>query len=153
MQPAKESNEPEVILVSACLLGLPTRWDGDDRQREEAVRLAAHCHLVPVCPEQAGGLPTPRDPAEITEGDGPAVLDGAARVLNTAGVDVTDNYRRGAQTAARLAELTGARRALLKEGSPSCGVSRIRRNDNDVRGCGVTTALLRRKGIAVEGVE
>ncbi|NIM70285.1 MAG: DUF523 domain-containing protein, partial [Xanthomonadales bacterium] len=85
MQRAEDKHVKEVVLVSACLLGLPTRHDGADRRREEVVRMSARCLLVPFCPEQAGGLPTPRDAAEITTGDGRDVLDGSARVVSMAG--------------------------------------------------------------------
>ncbi|MCD6416453.1 MAG: DUF523 domain-containing protein [Planctomycetes bacterium] len=148
-----ERNTREPVLVSACLLGLPTRYNGEARSRESVLKLAeSHC-LIPICPEQLGGLPTPRPHAEITRGDGGDVLDGAATVVNEEGREVTAQFLSGARIAQQVAAVTGARRALLKEGSPSCGVRRIKRNDQDVEGCGVTTALLRRKGIQIDGIE
>ena len=142
----------EVILVSACLLGLPTRYDGGHCRSAEVVALAGRHCLVPVCPEQLGGLSTPRPPSEIEHGDGSDVLDGRARVLSTEGTNVTGNFVRGARAAAEIAETCGATRAILKEGSPSCGVSRIMRAEQAVEGEGVAAALLRRKGLKVDGI-
>jgi len=141
-----------VILVSACLLGLPARYDGGHCRSAEVLALAGRCHLVPVCPEQLGGLSTPRPPSEMEHGDGSDVLDGRARVLSTEGTNVTDNFLRGAGAAAQIAETCGATRAILKEGSPSCGVSRITRAGQAVEGEGTTAALLRRKGLRVDGI-
>ncbi|MBS3762822.1 MAG: DUF523 domain-containing protein [Planctomycetes bacterium] len=141
------------MLVSACLLGLRTRYDGEDSRREEIVELAEdHC-LIPFCPEQLGGLSTPRIPAEIDKGDGATVLQGKARVVREDSVDVTEQFLRGAREAARLAELIGARKAVMKEGSPACGLTRIKRKGADVAGSGVAAALLKRKGVDIEGIE
>lgn len=99
------------ILVSACLLGIPCRYDGQSKAHPLARALCEKHHVVPVCGEIFGGLPTPRTPAEI-QGD---------RVVTRDGRDVTEAYRRGAEAAAQLARLTGAQAAVLKERSPSCG--------------------------------
>ena len=99
------------ILVSACLLGVPCRYDGQSKAHPLARALCEKHHVVPVCGEIFGGLPTPRTPAEI-QGD---------RVVTRDGRDVTEAYRRGAEAAAQLARLTGAQAAVLKERSPSCG--------------------------------
>ncbi len=109
------------ILVSACLLGEPCRWDGGDRRDERVLRSLAGRAVVPICPEVAAGLGTPRPPCDIAGGDGAAVLAGRARVLTGSGADVTAVFRRGAEVAAEAARRFGARQALLKEGSPSCG--------------------------------
>ena len=113
----------EVVLISACLLGLHTRHDGDHCRREEAAALAGQACLVPVCPEQLGGLSTPRVPVEIASGCGEDVIDGRARVVTVRGDDVTELFVRGARCVAELARICGATRAVLKEGSPSCGVT------------------------------
>jgi uncharacterized protein YbbK (DUF523 family) len=108
--------------------------------------------VLPVCPEQLGGLPTPRPPAEIVGGSGEDVLDGQARVITRDGQDVTDNYLRGALEVLRLAQLAGVDEAILKERSPSCASTEIYDGtfSGTLRpGCGVTTALLRRHGIRV----
>lgn len=108
--------------------------------------------MLPVCPEQLGGLPTPRPPAEIVGGSGEDVLDGTARVLTCDGIDITDNYLRGAREVLRLAQLAGAQEVILKERSPSCASCEIYDGSFTGKlkaGCGVTTALLRRNGFRV----
>jgi len=153
MAPDERPRKQPPVLVSACLLGMWTRYDGGHCLRQEVVRLLPDCPLVPVCPEQLGGLTTPRPPAEIQCGDGRDVLEGGARILCPDGADVTGNFLRGARMVAELAGLLGARRALFKEGSPSCGVTQIRRNGEPLPGPGVTTALLRQKGLRVDAIE
>jgi uncharacterized protein YbbK (DUF523 family) len=143
----------EPMLVSACLLGLCTRFDGKDCRSDEAVAACEDCVPVPVCPEQLGGLPTPRPPAEIERGDGRDVLAGTSRILNEQGADVTAQFLQGARATADIARLLGIRRALLKEGSPSCGVRRIKRGERDLAGGGVTAVLLQHEGVRVQGVE
>lgn len=104
------------LLVSACLLGLCCRYDGQSKRMAGLERLLAQpVSLVPVCPEILGGLPTPRTPAERQGG----------RVVTRDGRDVTENYRRGAQEARKLARLLGCGFALLKERSPACGCGAI----------------------------
>lgn len=144
-----------LILVSACLLGEAVRYNGLDKRSPHPVlaRWIEERRVIPICPEVAGGLPVPRPPAEISGGmGGDAVLRGASTVVTNSGVDVTDAFIRGAELALRTALARGARVALLKEGSPSCGsgyvydgtFSRVRRD-----GAGVTAALLRSSGLRV----
>ncbi len=142
-----------IILVSACLLGLRTRYNGAACARDRVLALTDRCTLVPICPEQLGGLPTPRTPSEIESGDGRDVLEGRAPVISQCGMDVTDQFLRGADAAVRIAQLAHAREAILREGSPSCGVEQIRRGEMSVSGCGVTTAALLGKGVRVENAE
>ncbi len=113
----------EHVLVSACLLGLATRYDGATKKNPKLFSLLDRYHVIPFCPEQLGGLPTPRIPAELVGGDGLAVLAGRARVVNRAGKDVTEAFLRGAQEALKLVRLFGVRKAFLKSRSPSCGLS------------------------------
>ena len=132
------------ILISACLLGIPCRYDGKAKPQPWAEALAARHDLVPVCPEQLGGLPTPRAPSE-RRGD---------RVVMNTGADVTEQYRRGAACALRLYQLLGCKAAVLKERSPSCGCGAV--YDGTFTGTltdgdGVTAALLRAHGIRVLG--
>jgi uncharacterized protein YbbK (DUF523 family) len=139
-------------LVSACLLGICTRYDGGCCPVPQLIQLAARGLAVPVCPEVAGGLPIPRPPAEIVRGDGRAVLDGRARVLTIEGEDVTDAFLAGARQALETAQRLGLRQAVLKEDSPSCGCRRIYDgtfSDRMVSGQGVAAALLQRNGITV----
>ena len=142
------------ILVSACLLGQPVRYGGgtctvdSDRLRQ----WVGEGLVIPFCPEVAGGLPVPRPPAEIQGPGGGAVLDGAGKVTTQAGADVSEAFLRGARGALEAAQAGGARLAILKESSPSCGCHRIhdgRFAGVRVPGEGVTAALLRRSGIAV----
>jgi len=139
-------------LVSACLLGICTRYDGGCRPIPQLIQLAARGLAVPVCPEVAGGLSVPRPPAEIVGGDGQAVLDGQARVLTIDGQDVTEAFLAGARQALETAQRLGIQQAVLKEDSPSCGCRRIYDgtfSDRMVSGQGVTAALLQRNGITV----
>lgn len=140
------------ILVSACLLGLPTAYDGQAHPVAELVALAAQGLAVPICPEVAGGLPVPRPPAEIVGGDGGGVLDGRARVVAIDGADVTGAYLRGAEAALAAARRCGATLAVMKARSPSCGSSCIYDGTHTgrlVAGMGVAAALLRRAGLVV----
>lgn len=132
----------EKVLVSACLLGVCCRYDGRSVPCEEVISLSEKYELIPFCPEIYGGLPTPRIPSERV-GD---------RVVMKDGTDVTENYARGAAEALRLARLLGAKLAVLKEKSPSCGSALI--YDGSFTGSlkegeGVTAELLRREGIRV----
>ena len=133
-----------MILVSACLLGCACRYDGRSKPYPLAQELAKRGLAVPVCPEQLGGLTTPRLPSE-RQGE---------RVVMQDGRDVTEEYRRGAAETLRLAELYGCTAAVLKERSPSCGCGRV--YDGTVTGTltegdGVTAEVLKARGIRVYG--
>lgn len=139
-------------LVSACLLGINCRYDGQNNLNEKVMRLAAKEVLIPVCPEQLGGLETPREPMGITGGGGSEVLDGKARVtINRIGRDVTENLVRGAEETLKIAKSSGVREAIFKARSPSCGCGKIHDGTSPrlVEGDGVTAALLKRNGIRV----
>lgn len=130
------------LLVSACLLGLPCRYDGSAKGCGAVMELAGAHQLVPFCPEIYGGLPTPRPPAERV----------GNQVLTQAGADVTQAYRRGAQQALALCRLMDCRAAVLKARSPSCGKGVIYDGTFSGRltpGHGVTAALLMERGIQV----
>ena len=132
------------ILISACLLGLPCRYDGASKPQLWVEELARRHELIPMCPEQMGGLPTPRNPSE-RRGD---------RVVMRTGEDVTEQYRRGAACALRLYQRLGCKAAVLKERSPSCGCGAV--YDGTFTGTltagdGVTAALLQAHGIRVLG--
>jgi uncharacterized protein YbbK (DUF523 family) len=143
------------ILISACLAGLPVRYNGSAKPLLHAAveRWKAEGRLVTLCPELAGGFQVPRPPAEIENGlDGGDVLDGRARVLEISGGDVSAAYIDGARIALAVARDSGCRHALLIDGSPSCGSGFVYDGTfSGVRhaGQGVTAALLRRNGIAV----
>ncbi|MDO4812023.1 MAG: DUF523 domain-containing protein [Eubacteriales bacterium] len=132
------------LLVSACLLGTPCRYDGKSKPIAGMERLRERYELVPVCPECAGGLPTPRMPSERC-GD---------RVIMRGGADVTAQYQRGAQYALELCRKEGCAAALLKERSPSCGSGEIYDGTFThtlIPGNGVTAELLKKNGIKVCG--
>ncbi|MFN2526808.1 MAG: DUF523 domain-containing protein [Actinomycetota bacterium] len=140
------------VLVSACLAGCKCRYDGSSNPDGRIGRLVADGRAVLVCPEEDGGLGTPRPRAEIVGGSGEDVLAGRARVMTVEGRDVTAEYVRGAERALEAARRAGARVAILKARSPSCGKGEIydgafeggRRAGN-----GVTVALLEQAGIEV----
>ncbi len=143
----------ERVLYSACLLGVRCAFDGCDRRAKLPRGFPAAGEIpVPVCPEQLGGLPTPRVPAEIIGGTGFDVLDGSAGVFSRKGRDVTDAFLRGAREAVRVARITGCERAVLAEGSPSCGTDWHYDGSfsgRRVRGPGTTAAALVRAGLEV----
>jgi uncharacterized protein YbbK (DUF523 family) len=123
---------------------------------EEIQKLIREGKAIPVCPEQLGGLSTPRNPAEIVGGDGEDVLDGKARVMDRTGKDVTEAFIRGAYEALHLAKAVGAKEAILKEKSPSCGSCVIYDGTFQGKkkaGMGVTAALFQRHGIRVYSEE
>jgi uncharacterized protein YbbK (DUF523 family)/sugar/nucleoside kinase (ribokinase family) len=144
------------ILVSACLVGVASAFDGECRLRHfPSIGLGDSCAALglPVCPEQLGGLPVPREPAEIQgPGGGKAVLDGRARVADRGGQDVTAAFLKGAGRVVDLARAVGAGGAILKEGSPSCGTGCIHDGSfsgRQVTGRGVTATALARAGVRV----
>ncbi len=140
------------ILVSACLLGVNCRYDGGNSRDENTIKLHNTDELIPVCPEEVGGLSTPRPPVEIVGGDGNDVLDGKAKVMTVDGEDKTEEFLKGARHALELAQSQGATRVIFKAKSPSCGSGTIYDGSFSgtlISGDGVTTALLKRHGIEV----
>lgn len=135
-------NDSKPILISACLLGVPCRYDGTSTTDKRILSLAEMHHLVPVCPEQLGGLPTPRPPAERHD----------TRVLTRDERDVTAAFARGAEETLRLAKLFSCRIAILKSNSPSCGSGQIYDGcfcGRLIPGDGMTAALLKAEGLTV----
>ncbi len=143
------------ILVSACLLGSPVRYNGSDKRSGHPAleRWLEEGRLVPMCPEVAAGLGAPRPPAEIEPGGtAEAVLNGEARVLDKDGGDHSATFRRGAELALALARANDCRYAILTDGSPSCGSSFIHDGGFDGRtraGRGVVAEMLARHDIEV----
>lgn len=129
-------------ICSACLLGVKCRYDGKNALNRKVIDLLKTEILIPVCPEQLGGLPTPREPAEIL----------GNKVITRSGQDVTEKFKRGAMETLKIAKLLGIREAVLKQGSPSCGCGKISDgtfSGKTIKGDGVTTALLKRHGIKI----
>ncbi|MGY3641162.1 MULTISPECIES: DUF523 domain-containing protein [Pseudomonas] len=143
----------EKILVSRCLLGHRVRYDGGASGPFDLLeQWIEEGRVVPLCPEVAGGLPTPRAAAEIPGGQGVEVLDGIAAVITTEGEDVSAQFLEGARQALELVQKHGIRVAVLKANSPSCG--NLLTYDGTfsgvkVSGEGVTAALLKRHGVRV----
>lgn len=136
--------EKENLLISACLFGIPCRYDGRSVTKIDIEALKEKYNLVPVCPEIYGGLTTPRRPSE--QRDGGVFMDD--------GRDVSENFLKGAESAYSLCRLLDCKKALLKERSPSCGKGKV--YDGSFTGTltdgdGVTASYLRERGISVFG--
>ncbi len=142
-----------MIIVSACLLGKNCKYSGGNNRAENVIKYLEGKEYILVCPEQLGGLSTPRDPAEIiTDGnkDGNDVLLKTAKVLSNKGVDVTSNFVKGAEETLKIANRNKATKAILKAGSPSCGYKKIYDgtfSGNKIEGMGVTAAILNKENI------
>jgi uncharacterized protein YbbK (DUF523 family) len=145
----------EPILVSACLLGLPTRYDGKCKSSKAVIDYLQREKLtpIPVCPEQLAGMTTPRDRTFFHSGDGQDVLADKGKVISAEGLPMNEVFCRGAKLVLQIALLSNCRRMLLKDRSPSCGVHQIYRGSERVRGVGVTTALLINEGFEVVSEE
>ena len=130
------------ILCSACLLGVACRYNATIKPCDRVTQLLSIHELIPVCPEQLGGLSTPRKPAEIKNG----------RVITCDGEDITEQFIHGAKEVLKIAKLYGAQKAILKQRSPSCGCGQLYDgtfSGNLVEGDGVTTQLLKKNGVTV----
>lgn len=130
------------VLVSACLLGADCRYDGKNCFNEDILLLKDKCNFIPICPEQMGGLPTPRVPAEIVNG----------KLINKEGKDVSLEYNKGRQIALEFAKLNNCKYAILKQKSPSCGCGVVYDGSFSgklINGNGNTTKLLMESGIKV----
>ncbi|QIO07299.1 DUF523 domain-containing protein [Acinetobacter shaoyimingii] len=140
------------FLISACLVGHPVRYDGKHCLHSKLKALIKTEQAVVICPEVAGGLSTPRLPAEIVGGDGFDVLQGQAKVLNSIGEDVTQAFLYGAHQALEWAKAHHVTHVILKANSPSCGASLIYDGTftgQKIQGNGVTSALLKQHGFEV----
>ena len=136
-----------MILISACLIGINCRYDGSNSMDTSIIKKIKVEGFIPVCPEQLGGLSTPRPAASIQNGTGPDVIGSASTVIDMNGRDVTREFLKGAQEALTIAKLLHVRKAILKENSPSCGVNFTSSNFKKIKGIGVFTAMLRNAGI------
>lgn len=130
------------VLVSACLLGLNCRYCGTGSYKEQVVALTQRYRVIPICPEQMGGLPTPRTPVELASG----------RAIDSKGVDYTEHFERGATEVVQLAKLLDCTYAVLMSRSPSCGCGQIYDGTFTgrlINGNGITTDRLQVAGIKV----
>lgn len=134
--------EITVIIISACLVGINCSYCSQNAEHPDAVKLVMEGKAIPICPEQLGGLNTPREPAEINNG----------RILTVSGVDITEAFLRGADETLKVCRKFSCKKAILKSRSPSCGVGMIydgNFNGTLVKGNGVTADLLIKNGINV----
>ena len=145
-----------MILVSMCLAGINCNYKGESKPNEKVKELIRRGLALPMCPEQLGGLPTPRSGSRIISGKGEEVIEGRSRVITDNSKDVTSNYLRGAELVLHLCRQFSINIAVLKQGSPSCGKGKTQGGRNQrmlVGGNGVTTALLEKNGIKVYSEE
>ena len=141
-----------MILISACLCGVNCKYSGGNNINEKTMKLFEDGKAILVCPEQLGGLTTPRVPSEIVGGTGVEVLAGKAQVITKDGVNVTDQFIKGAEETLAIAKTVKAEYAILKSKSPSCGTGIIYAGTfkGDIRfGDGVTSATLKKHGFKV----
>lgn len=142
-------------LCSACLVGLSCKYNGRNNLKkcsEELYEEYINGLVIPVCPEQLGGLPTPRTPAEIQGGTGEDVLDGKCKVLDKNGQDVTGQFIKGACMVLQIAQDIGVNEFYGVPRSPSCGYDLMYDgtfSEKLIPGDGVTVALLKRNGIKI----
>ena len=135
-----------MIIVSACLMGINCKYNGNNNFNKEIEKYLEDKQFILVCPEQLGGLSTPRNPSEITHNKK------AKRVTSNLGKDVTDNFIKGANEVLKIAQIYNCREAILKEGSPSCGSNYVYDGSftgKKVSGIGVTTQVLRDNRVKV----
>jgi len=137
------------FMVSACLLGVCCRYDGRHSLCPGLADLTRNYHFIPFCPEQLGGLPTPRPPSVIQGGDGRNLLEGTGMVIDDRGNDVSEAFKRGAQESLKLAEMAKARVAIMKDRSPSCGILTPYCDTPSGTGIGVTAALFESNRIRI----
>jgi uncharacterized protein YbbK (DUF523 family) len=152
-----EKSENVKILLSTCLVGVQTQWNGESNKIDDLVELVKAGRAVFLCPEQLGGLTTPREPAEIEPGrTAKDVLAGKAKVVTITGIDVTKQFVRGAQEVLALCQQIGIETAILAATSPSCGSRETYdgTHSGTIRpGKGVTAELLAQNGIRVYNQE
>lgn len=145
-----------MIIVSACLCGINCKYSGGNNLNEEVLKLFREGKAIPVCPEQLGGLTTPRAVCEIYNSTGAEVLDGKGKVVERDGNEVTKEFIKGAEETLKIAKECGAELAILKQRSPSCGSGIIYDGSfsgKKISGNGVTAELLIRNGIKVYSEE
>ncbi len=145
-----------MIIVSACLLGLNTKYDGKTNAHLLLLKYSSSGKFIPVCPEQLGGLPTPRSPMEIVAGTGQDVLAGRCVVQGERGDVVTSEFVLGAKEVLKIVDIVTVTAAILKERSPSCGVNYVYDGSfsHQIKsGQGVTAAILKEHNIPVYSEE
>jgi len=141
-----------MILVSACLCGVNSKYNGGNNTNYKLIELLKEDKVQLVCPEQLAGMDTPRPQCEILMGEGEDVLDNNARVMNIEGQDCTEQFLKGAYETLKIAKTLNIKTAILKSKSPSCGFGKIYDGSFSgklIAGNGVTAELIKRNGINV----
>lgn len=140
------------MIVSACLVGVDCKYSGENNYNDKVKEFLKDKQYIIICPEQLGGLTTPRKPSEIDKIGGKEVLKGKSKVINCDNEDVTENFIKGAKESLKIAKMFNCKKALLKEGSPSCGCNLIYDGTftgQKISGMGVTAALFNENNIEV----
>lgn len=140
-----------MYLISSCLCGVNCKYSGGNNLNEKCLDLLKEGKGILICPEQLGGLPTPRLPAEII-GKAENILRGMDKIITKNNIDVTNEFLKGAKETLKIAKLYKINKAILKEGSPSCGVNYIYDGSftgKKIKGNGLTTEILIKNGIEV----
>ncbi|WP_446897574.1 DUF523 domain-containing protein [Clostridium sp. LBM24168] len=141
-----------MIAVSACLCGINTRYNGSNSLNSRILKLMESGKIIPFCPEQLGGLSTPRLPCEISGGCGSDVIEGNAIIIDSKGRNLTDKFLRGAYESIKICRKCNIKTAILKSKSPSCGYGEIYDGSftgNRIIGNGVTAEIFIRNGIKI----
>jgi len=140
-------------VISACLLGIPCRWNGKSKINKKAFGVYLKGNAILVCPEIIGGLPTPRPACEIIGGDGKDVLNGRAKIFDKKGKDFSKDFANGSAIALeKIVKKHGIKKAILKSGSPTCGVGHIFSGKFDgkrKKGMGIFAAMLEKNGVEI----
>jgi len=129
----------EIVIASACLVGINTRYDGKNEKSDKIYKLFLEGKIIPLCPEQLGGLPTPRPKSTIIN----------SSIINEKGENITENFNRGAQEFLKCAKILNVKKIYLKDGSPSCGLNYTNKNWQKVKGSGITAELLKKEGFNI----
>ena len=138
-------------ICSACILGIKCRYDGGSNKIEKILCKFSDDLLVPACPEQLGGLPTPREPCEPTK-DGKKIIQGEGKVSTKSGQDITNLIIKGGNQVLKIARLLDINKAIMKQGSPSCVYGKIPDGNfsgNRIKGIGIASAILEENGIKI----
>lgn len=141
-----------MILVSACLLGIDCKYNGSNNDNIKVKEYLKNKEFIIVCPEQLGGLTTPRDPSEIIKLDNSEIMDKNYKVISNKNIDVTENFIKGANETLKIAQIYNCKEAILKDGSPSCGSNFIYDGSftgNKIKGEGLTAKLLKDNNLKV----
>lgn len=139
----------EMILVSACLLGLRCCYNGCDNTDQSVLDMREKYILIPACPEQLAGLQTPRPPSFFIKGDGSQTIEGIDNLINDQNENVSSQFRNGAEETLKICQLFNIKTAILKEKSPSCGTHQIYLKEKLTKGIGVTATILKSNDIRV----